>query len=134
MASIPNPSLDAGLAALNQKNYSLAIAHLEGVRETELDETLVTQASQQLVSAYRQNGDTERAIALCQVLAQDSNPKIRSWAERNLVDLESQPRSTPTPNFEQAATDSTGFVAFDSTPAKPKQPNALQPQVSNNAY
>lgn len=120
MASIPNPSLDAGLAALNQGNYLLAIAHLEGVRETELDETLVAQASQNLVTAYRQNGDTEKAIALCQDLLQDSNPKLRSWADRNLVDLESQPRSTPTPTFEPAATDSTGFVAFDSTPTKTK--------------
>lgn len=118
MASIPNPSLDTGMAALSQGNYSVAIVHLEGVRETELDETLVSQASQELVTAYRQNGDIEKAIALCQYLTQDSNPKIRSWAERNLVDLESQPRST----FEPALTDSTGFVAFDATPGKPKTP------------
>ena len=129
MASIPNPSLDAGLAALNQGNYLLAIAHFEGVRETELDETLVSRASQELVTAYRQNGDTEKAIALCQHLTQDSNPKIRSWADRNLVDLESQPRSTPNPTFEPAATDSTGFVAFDSTPTKTKTPQ--RPTASN---
>ena len=129
MASIPNPSLDAGLAALNQGNYSLAIAHFEGVRETELDETLVSQASQQLVTAYRHNGDTEKAIALCQHLTQDSNPKLRSWADRNLVDLESQPRSTATPTFEPAATDSTGFVAFDSTPAKTK--TSKRPTATN---
>ncbi len=122
MASIPNPSLDAGLAALNQKNYPLAIAHFEGVRETELDETLVAQASQELVTAYRHNGDTVKAIALCQHLTQDSSSKLRSWAERNLVDLESQPRSTPNPTFEPAANDSTGFVAFDSTPTKTKTP------------
>lgn len=129
MASIPNPSLDAGLAALNQGNYSVAIAHLEGVRETELDETLVAQASQNLVTAYRQNGDTEKAIALCQHLLQDSNPKLRSWADRNLVDLESQPRSTQPPLFKPAATDSTGFVAFDSTPTKTK--TNQRPTASN---
>ena len=134
MASIPNPSLDAGLAALNQGNYSVAIAHLEGVRETELDETLVSRASQELVTAYRHNGDIEKAIALCQHLSQDPNPKLRSWADRNLVDLESQSSSTDSPGgfsaFDEAATanpqvnDSTGFVAFNPTPNKPKTPQA----------
>ncbi len=130
MASIPNPSLDAGLAALNQGNYAVAIAHLEGVRENELDETLVSQASQGLVTAYRQNGDTEKAIALCQNLSHDSNPKIRSWADRNLVDLESQSSSNATEfstfdapaNANPQVTDATGFVAFNPTPAKPKAP------------
>lgn len=136
MASIPNPSLDAGLAALNQGNYSIAIAHLEGVRENELDETLVSRASQELVTAYRQHGDIEKAIALCQDLAHDSNPKIRSWADRNLVDLESQPRSTPNSIFEPALTDSTGFVAFNATPSKPQTPqtktNSLKQRFLNS--
>lgn len=139
MASIPNPSLDAGLAALNQGNYSVAIANLEGVRETELDETLVSRASQELVTAYRQNGDIEKAIALCQYLSQDPNPKLRSWADRNLVDLESQSSSTDSPGgfsaFDEAATanpqvnDSTGFVAFNPTPTKPKTP---QPSTTSS--
>jgi cell division inhibitor SulA len=52
MTSVPNPSLDAGQRALKQGNYSVAIAHLEGVCETELDDSLVARASQELVRAY----------------------------------------------------------------------------------
>ncbi|HAG85324.1 MAG TPA: hypothetical protein DCL61_30315, partial [Cyanobacteria bacterium UBA12227] len=56
MTSVPNPSLDTGLAALKQGNYSMAIAHLEGVREIELDESLVSRAAMGLVTAYRRIG------------------------------------------------------------------------------
>ncbi len=59
MASVPNPSLDAGLNALEQGNYSVAIAHLEGVCETELDDSVVSVASKELVTAYRRSGALE---------------------------------------------------------------------------
>ena len=77
MTSVPNPSLDAGQRALKQGNYSVAIAHLEGVCETELDDSLVARASQELVRAYRSIGDTQKAIALCQNLTQHPEPDIR---------------------------------------------------------
>jgi Zn-dependent protease with chaperone function len=134
MASIPNPSLAAGLAALKQGNYSVAIAHLEGVRETELDETMVARASRELVTAYRRSGNDEKAIALCQHLTQHPDPKLRQWATTTLAD--SFAGSPATPNLSASdstgfvsldgvpsnppAADSTGFVAFDPTPSKPK--------------
>ncbi len=77
MTSVPNPSLDAGLRALKQGNYSVAIAHLEGVCELELDDSIVARASMGLVTAYRRIGDTQKAIALCQQLTQNPNPKVK---------------------------------------------------------
>ncbi len=64
MASIPNPSLDAGQQALNQGDYLVAIAHFEGVCELELDESLVTRAAMGLVTTYQGMGDAQRAIAI----------------------------------------------------------------------
>jgi Zn-dependent protease with chaperone function len=137
MASIPNPSLEDGLAALNQGNYSVAIAHLEGVCETELDESLVTRASMELVTAYRRNGNAEKAIALCQDLTQHEDSQVRQWAATTLTDLttenpvrSSSPASDSTgfvPLDSQSAnppaSDQTGFVALDqTTPSKPKTP------------
>ena len=103
MSSVPEPSLDAGKLALKQGNYSVAIAHFEGVRETELDETLVTNASLKLVQAYRKIGDTQKAIALCQELTQHSSPKVQQWATNTLSKLSS----------EQPA---TGFVPLEEVP------------------
>ncbi len=113
MNSVPNPSLEDGLAALEQGNYSVAIAHLEGVRETELDDSLVTRASKALVTAYRESGDTEKAIALCQHLTQHPEFKLRDWGERNLAELVAEYPATP----NSSASESTGFVLSDSTPS-----------------
>lgn len=140
MASIPNPSLDAGLAALNQGNYSVAIAHLEGVRETELDESLVSRATHELVTAYRQNGDIAKAIALCQYLTQDPDFKLREWGTRSLDELNAQyPSASDSTGFSAfddgaatanpTVTDSTGFVAFDPTPTQPKKPQTNKPST-----
>ncbi|HEY9596698.1 MAG TPA: zinc metalloprotease HtpX, partial [Cyanophyceae cyanobacterium] len=124
MASVPNPSLDTGLAALKQGNYADAIAHLEGVRDFELDTSLVTRASQALVTAYQKNGDVENAIALCQELTHHPDPKIREWACGTLDKLPA-PRQLPNteqPFDGQSATpaDGTGFVPLNPT-ASPSQ-------------
>ncbi|HAX87678.1 MAG TPA: Zn-dependent protease with chaperone function [Cyanobacteria bacterium UBA11370] len=112
MTSVPNPSLDTGLAALKQGNYSMAIAHLEGVREIELDESLVSRAAMGLVTAYRRIGDGAKAIALCQELTQDSNATVKEWATTTLPELTAE---FPTPTHPSPS-DSTGFVPLDSTP------------------
>ena len=143
MASIPNPSLDAGLAALNQGNYSVAIAHLQGVRETELDETIVSQASQELVTAYHRSGDLEKAIALCQQLTQDPEPHIRDWSANTLPHLiadyavSENPSTSDSTGFaafdgatgNPVTNNSTGFVAFDQTSVKPKTPRSGTPST-----
>ena len=139
MTSVPNPSLDAGLRALKQGNYSVAIAHLEGVCELELDDSIVARASMGLVTAYRRIGDTQKAIALCQQLTQNPNPKVKQWATSTLADLAPEQPATPNPSVSDstgfvpldgtpaspAASDSTGFVAFDPTSSKPKTPSKI---------
>jgi Zn-dependent protease with chaperone function len=136
MTSVPNPSLDAGQRALNQGNYSVAIAHLEGVCETELDDSLVARASQELVRAYSSIGDIQKAIALCQHLTQHPEPDIREWATNTLVDLAAQqPATSDSTGFAPLdgmppgtpASDSTGFVALDQTPSKPNKPLRVKP-------
>jgi len=139
MNTVPNPSLDTGLAALKQGNYSVAIAHLKTVRETELDESLVTRASQGLVIAYCKSGDTDQAITLCQELTHHPNPKIREWANTTLTDLNGD-RVTPPTN--PLTSDSTGFVPLagtatpqpppDSTGFVPLNPSPSQPQKTRS--
>ena len=142
MASVPNPSLDAGLNALEQGNYSVAIAHLEGVCETELDDSVVSVASKELVTAYRRSGALEKAIAFCQHLTQHHDPTLREWADTTLADLSAEHPATPSSSssgstgfvsfdstpVNSSASDSTGFVAFDQTPSNPKTPQRKTPQ------
>ncbi len=142
MASVPNPLLDAGLRALEQGNYSVAIAHLKGIREMELDDSLVTRASMALVTAYRRSGDTENAIALCQDLTHHPNPKVREWATSTLANLDSNSPVTATspPTSESSgfipfdgtspnprALDSSGFVPLNQTPSQPQKPPQRTP-------
>ncbi|HBB30523.1 MAG TPA: Zn-dependent protease with chaperone function, partial [Cyanobacteria bacterium UBA9273] len=138
MASVPNPSLDAGMAALEQGDYSLAIAHLEGVCEIELDETLVSQAAMGLVTAYRNSGNATHAITLCQRLTEDPNPKIKEWAVNTLANLTAEfPASQDHTGFvpldssspDGVASDPTGFVPFNQTTAQPQTPQQTTPST-----
>ncbi|MBC6479305.1 MAG: hypothetical protein GDA56_17585 [Hormoscilla sp. GM7CHS1pb] len=97
MPSIPdNPSLEAGLAALKQSDYQNAIAHLVAFCELELDECdrNITKAQTGLVLAYRDTGQPEKAIALCQALSQSSNGKVKNWADKTLADLSARQHPT----------------------------------------
>ena len=124
MGAVPNPSLDAGLDALQQANYSDAIAHLEAVRETELDDSLVTQASQALVTAYQRSGDGDSAIALCQHLTDHPDPNVRAWATSTLADLNTNVPATPS---RASASDSTGFVPFNPAASQSQTPSQKTP-------
>lgn len=133
MASVPNPSLDTGLAALKQGNYSDAIAQLEAVREIELDAALVTRASQALVKAYHRSGDVENAIALCQELTHHPDPKIRQWASGLLDNLVAE-RQLPNGGTQQSSkgqpatpADGTGFVPLNSSSSQTQTPPQGKP-------
>ncbi|MBO1347782.1 MAG: M48 family metalloprotease [Hormoscilla sp. GUM202] len=123
MPSIPdNPSLEAGLAALKQSDYQNAIAHLEAVCELELDDAAaqplrernITKAQTGLVLAYRDTGQPEKAIAICQALSQSSNGKVKNWAVKTLADLSDRQPSTAVPSTPAA--DPTGFVPLSGEP------------------
>lgn len=115
MASIPdNPSLEAGLAALKQSDYQKAIAHLEAVCELELDDLNITKAQTGLVLAYRDTGQPEKAIALCRLLSQSSNAKVKNWAVKTRADLIALQHPTAVPSTPAA--DPTGFVPLSGDP------------------
>ena len=119
MASVPDSSLEAGLAALKRGDYPNAIARLEAVCQTQSNQTAKIRAQMGLVVAYGRSGEPNRAIALCQVLSKHTNPQVREWATRNRADLTSS-------SVEEISTaaDITGFVPFDSTLGMPEAEEA----------
>ncbi|MEG4837624.1 zinc metalloprotease HtpX [Microcoleus sp. B9-D4] len=126
----PNPadssakqSLEAGLAALKQKDYKSAIALLESVTQTAANQPSGIRAQMGLVAAYKATGNVKKAIALCSSLAKSPNPQVKTWADRALTELtpprppkppENKPKSAETPP-------ETGFVAFDAGTKSPKK-------------
>ena len=99
-------SLEAGLAALKQKDYQSAIALLESVTQTAANQPPGIRAQMGLVAAYKATGNLESAIALCTSLTNIPNTQIKTWADRTLTEL-TPPKPPETPP-------ETGFVAFDS--------------------
>ncbi|MBW4647324.1 MAG: M48 family metalloprotease [Kastovskya adunca ATA6-11-RM4] len=133
MTSVPNPTLEVGLAALERGDYERAIAHLQGVCETELDEALVTRASVALVRAYEGSGKVENAIALLQSLQNSFDPQLREWAASTLANLSSAPTRDVTGfvPLDSPPPAQTGFVAFDGTPPQATTPTKGYKRLSN---
>ncbi len=99
-------SLEAGLAALKQKDYQRAIALLESVSQIAANQPPGIRAQMGLVAAYKATGNVNSAIALCTSLTNIPNTQIKTWADRTLTEL--------TPSKPPQTTPETGFVAFDS--------------------
>jgi Zn-dependent protease with chaperone function len=106
MAFIPESPLEAGLAALKQKDYLSAIAHLESVCQNELSETILIKAKMGLVAAYEANGDVVKAINLTQELSESTNSKVQEWAGNKLDYF--------TKNYPQQTKQDTGFIPQNS--------------------
>lgn len=119
MTSLPDPSLEAGLAALKAENYSDAIAHLEGICEFALDEPAVLRAQMGLVVAYERTGEIDKAIALCQSLSKNPNPQIQNWGSSSLADLTQRYPQNGNTETTPANSDASGFVPFDPTTTPP---------------
>lgn len=122
----PTASLPTGLAALKQGHYKKAIAHLEAVCQSALDEATHLKAQMGLIKAYEKTGDLKLAIALCKPLCQHSSERIKQWSQQALSQLElraaqpsppPQAKAAPVPDPPAASpapsdqvTDPTGFV------------------------
>ncbi len=102
-------SLEAGLAALKQKDYQSAIALLESVTQTAANQPSGIRAQMGLVTAYKATGNVKGAIALCTSLSKNPNPQVKAWADRTLKEL-----TPPRPPKPPETPPKTGFVAFDS--------------------
>ena len=115
MASVPESSLETGLSALRCGDYPAAIAHLEAVCQTRLNQTALVRAQMGLVEAYDRTGEIIRAIALCQTLSQSTNPQVSSWALRNQAELTKRYTAEQAAGSTSQESDVTGFVTFDSS-------------------
>ena len=114
MTSLPDSSVEAGLAALKKGDYNSAIAHLESVCNIELDPATIVRAQMGLVVAYNSSGKVQQAIALCQHLTTSTNPQVKQWADNKLAEIthnSTSVKTTPTEN-------PTGFVPLDQTSSK----------------
>ena len=116
MTSVPDSSLEAGLAALKRGDYPNAIARLEAVCQTQTNQSAKIRAQMGLVVAYSRSGELNRAIALCQVLSKHTDPQVREWATRNRAELTRSPVNQEVSTASPEA-DLTGFVPFDSSPS-----------------
>ena len=81
-------SLEAGLDALEQKNYAEAIAHLEIVYQNTERRSVRLKTQMALVKAYEGNGEFQQALIRCQALLTSSNQAVRQWAEQAMGVLE----------------------------------------------
>ncbi len=134
-SSPPNADLEAGLAAIAQKQYIEAIAILQPLAEAHPKRSRGIRAQMGLVVAYEHTGEIQQAIALCRQLNQSSQEKVKTWAAGRLETLQqrySEVTNAPPPVVE------TGFMAFDpipqqnqtQTPHKPLQPTVETPPES----
>ncbi|MDD1422118.1 zinc metalloprotease HtpX [Dolichospermum sp. ST_sed1] len=80
MPSHAESCLEAGLAALKQGNYYTAIANLEPLAKEQSEKKICLQAQVGLVMSYARTGEVSKAIALCQNLIANSNPRVQEWA------------------------------------------------------
>jgi len=113
-------SLQAGLSALKQKNYTEAIVHLVTVHEMATNVPTLLKAQMGLVKAYYSTGETDRAVTLCKPLRDHTNPQVKAWASQTLTELEQRSAAASSlQSFPQTASnansDATGFVACTKT-------------------
>lgn len=95
--------LASGLLALQQQQYQEAIGILEAfchdcAAQAQLNSRDYLRAQMHLVTTYDQQGQPERALALCRNLAQSNNAQVKIWAEQKLKSIDpSQSRSPDQP-------------------------------------
>lgn len=104
--SLSPPSLEAGLAALEQNDYELAIAQLTEVYKTTARQTTRLKAQMGLVKAYESSGQLQEAMRRCQTLLNSPSEPARQWAEKAMGVLEQR---------YGAQADPTGFTPLDPT-------------------
>ena len=82
-------SLKAGKEALLRKHYTEAIAILSEYSQEHDDPNSKTyvQAQIWMVSAYKKTGRADKAIAICENLAEYADPQLQKWAQKSLITL-----------------------------------------------
>jgi Zn-dependent protease with chaperone function len=92
-------SLKAGKEALLRKHYTEAIAILSEYSHGHPDPTAkdYLQAQIWIVTAYQRSGRADKAIALCEQLADYPDPQLQSWLQKSLASLRKQLETEPDP-------------------------------------
>ncbi len=110
-------SLEAGLAALKDKDYQQAIALLEPI--SELEHPAQNRVKMGLVVAYERTGNIKAAMQLCRVLTQSDHEKVKTWSKDYLKKLLKQnppqlkPSESPASPPELPPISETGFVPLE---------------------
>ncbi|MGL6283041.1 MAG: tetratricopeptide repeat protein, partial [Microcoleaceae cyanobacterium] len=111
-----HPAWQAGLEALQAKDYDLAIAHLQIMAEQPPSQ-LQVKAQVALVKAYVGANQPERAIALCRQLSKSEQKSVQEWANNTLKQLIKRypPKIPSKPKVTEVSppANATGFVPFD---------------------
>ncbi len=111
-----HPAWQAGLEALQAKDYDLAIAHLQIMAEQPAGQFQV-KAQVALVKAYVGANQPERAIALCRQLSKSEQKSVQEWANNILKQLIKRypPKIPSKPKVTEVSppVNATGFVPFD---------------------
>ncbi|MEM7773803.1 MAG: hypothetical protein AAF327_25275, partial [Cyanobacteria bacterium P01_A01_bin.37] len=91
-------SLAAGLDAIEKKNYSEAIAHLETVYQNAERRSVRLRAQMGLVKAYEGKGEYQQAFIRCKALLNSSSEATRVWAEEAIGVLKQRYAQIPKPS------------------------------------
>lgn len=108
-------ALQSGLEALKQKEYQEAIRLLENFcKICQVDSQAsfkeFIQAQMGLIKAYSCIGDKQKAIQLCQKLANSKNPQVQEWSKKTLISLstshieKAQEETLPKPSDRDTST------------------------------
>lgn len=116
--------LQAGLAALKQKDYSTAIAHLRQCQSA--DPPTRWKAQMGLAKAYLHTQQLEPAQQICQTLQTQPNPQVQDWARQTLQEIARRRSPPPQPPQPIVAADPTGF-----TPTSKVQPPAASGSIAD---
>ncbi|MBC7822457.1 MAG: M48 family metalloprotease [Candidatus Parcubacteria bacterium] len=142
--SASGTNLEAGLAAIKQGNYPLAIQQLERYLVSQagaLEQPDSIKARMWLATVYVRSGQPKKAIAVCQQLRDSPNAKLREWASQTLEEIEQRyPTLGKGTNSDAEAADLAGFVPLQSEASgtrsvfipPTKSAAADQPSVENS--
>lgn len=111
-------TLKTGLAAQKRGDYTLAIQSIEAYLTTCTNRRsrAYIQAQIARTKSYRDSGQVDRAIAICEeLLTLNENPALQNWATKAFSALRSDPRATPVSSNSTQPSASTAPTA--DTPA-----------------
>lgn len=119
--------LRQGLVVLKQGNVAEAIAQLEALTRSTTDRAIQLKAQMGLVKAYEQQGNVERAIALCQKIQASPSKQAQQWALQTLTTLNRSQHNPTEPAPATSQGDSTLHCSETVPASKPQAASKTAP-------